>query len=320
MLNSGFCLITHNNISHFLVTTSAVLLLATAHTLGQASITVDKTKALIGDEIALTLQINAPEGSTWENQDVEPADTVAAIDVLRTGDTQEKKGGGYTQYLKSWTISAYDTGIVRIPPVPVILSGPQGIDTQFTNDIPLMISGVVDSLGFAPIKPIVREPAKFSDYLPYILGVVGLILLILVAIWIRRRKPKDHEIVEIRDEKPAHVIALEQLDALEREKLWQQGLVKEYHSRLSLIVRAYLERRYGIRAVESTTGEILTQLRSHALPEGMLDEVRDVMQAEDLIKFAKAEPPVDIHAQYLEFARTLILHTRHIPEPEQAND
>jgi hypothetical protein len=51
-------------------------------------------------------------------------------------------------------------------------------------------------------------------------------------------------------------------------------------------------------------------LRSGHLSEEMLQSVREVMEAEDLIKFAKAEPSVDVHAQYLDFARSLILQTK----------
>jgi hypothetical protein len=273
-------------------------------------LSIQKTEALIGDQLELTLQINTPSGTTWVNTEAVPADTVAAIDVVRTGEAQQSNSGSYTQFLKTWTIAVFDTGLIRIPPMPVVLQNALGTDTQYTNDIPLMISGVADSLGLAPIKPIIREPAKLSDYLVYVVIGGVLLLLVILAVIYRRRRPKKKEIIEIRDEKPPYVIALEELDALEREKLWQQGLIKEYHSRMNHIMRTYLERRYGIPALESTSSEIMGQLRKNDLSEDLLQQVREVMEVEDLIKFAKAEPPIDIHAQYLEFARSLILRTK----------
>jgi len=276
----------------------------------QASLSIQKTQALIGDQLELTLQINTPSSSQWANPDVVPADTVDVIEVVATGDVRQSVDGDYTQYLKTWTIAVFDTGVIRVPPMPIILQNALGSDTQYTNDIPLIISGVADSLGLAPIKPIIREPAKFSDYLVYIIGVLAFGLLIILAILYRRRKPKVKEVIEIRDEKPAHTIALEQLDALEREKLWQQGLIKEYHSRMNHIMRTYLEQRYRIPALESTSTEIMKDLREMELRDDLLQQIREVMEVEDLIKFAKAEPPVDIHAQYLDFARSLILQTK----------
>jgi hypothetical protein len=284
------------------------------HLDAQASLSIERTEALIGDQLELSLQINTPTGTKWVNPDVVPADTVDAIDVVRVGALEETHQGGYTRILQKWTIAVFDTGLVRIPPLPVVLQNGPSTDTQYTNDIPLLISGVMDSLGLAPIKPIIREPSNFSDYLPYVLGVVGLILLIALVYWWSKRKPRQIEVVEIREQKPAHQIALEQLDALEAEKLWQQGQIKEYHSQLHHILREYLERRFEIRALESTTGEILAQLRSGHLSDELLRRVREVMEAEDLIKFAKAEPPVDVHAQYLDFARSLILQTKFEPQ------
>ncbi len=250
----------------------------------------------------------------WMNVDVMPADTVGSIEVVRTGDVQQSNTGSYTQFLKTWTIAVFDTGLIRIPPMPVVLQNSLGADTQYTNDIPLLISGVADSLGLAPIKSIMREPAKLSDYIPYaiIAAVIG--LLVILAVYYRRRKPKQQDVIEIRDEKPAHVIGLEELDALESEKLWQRGLIKEYHSRMNHIMRTYLERRFHIPALESTSTEIIAHLRKSELRENLLQQVRQVMEVEDLIKFAKAEPPIDIHLQYLDFARSLILQT--MPEPQ----
>ena len=36
---------------------------------------------------------------------------------------------------------------------------------------------------------------------------------------------------------PAHIIALNELSKLEKEKIWQTGNIKEYHSQLSEIIR-----------------------------------------------------------------------------------
>ena len=36
-------------------------------------------------------------------------------------------------------------------------------------------------------------------------------------------------------QKPPHVIAIYELRALEQEQLWQKGMIKEYHSRITEI-------------------------------------------------------------------------------------
>lgn len=284
-----------------------ILLLASLNGLCQPRLSASTTRALIGDHLELYLEIPASEGTEWVNSTVTPGDTVEAIEVVETFPPERTTGTGITG---KWKIAVFDTGYVYVPPVPVVLRRGSITDTMFSNDIPLYIEGVVDSLGFAPIKPIIYEPVQFSDYLPYIAIAGGLLLLVVLAVYWYRRPKKAVEVVEIRDEKPPHVIAFERLNTLENAKLWEKGLIREYHSELNHIVREYLEGRYGIRALESTTGEIVAQLRSLDLSEELQQETARMLQLEDLVKFAKATPPVDVHAKHLEFVRSFVRQTR----------
>lgn len=65
-----------------------------------------------------------------------------------------------------------------------------------------------------------------------------------------------------RAEKPLlpHELALQKLVALQQQKLWQKGDVKPYQSELTFIIREYLENRFNIQALESTTDEIVQNL------------------------------------------------------------
>ncbi len=277
----------------------------------QPRLTVSSTSALIGDKITLSIAVPPIAGSEWINPDVIPADTVDAIQVLVHGNPQIREGD--RAVIKEWTIAVYDTGFVRVPPVPVIMLSGRGADTFWTNDIPLRIEGVRDSTGMAPIKPINYEPVRFSDYVPYLIGLAVLIALILGGIWWRRRPKKEKEEEIIEEIIPPHVTALEELRLLEEQKLWQEGRIKEYHMQLSHILRAYLEERYGVAALESTTSEVRQMLKP-LLSTEHFNDMMPMMEIEDLIKFAKAQPPVEIHAQHLNFARQFVLNTKRAVE------
>ena len=73
-----------------------------------------------------------------------------------------------------------------------------------------------------------------------------------VFIYIRVEAPKI----------PAHVTALEKLEKLKEEKLWQQGKLKLYYSELSDITRQYIEQRFYINAMEQVTDEIMYSFRT----------------------------------------------------------
>src|SRR5690606_29026371 len=59
---------------------------------------------------------------------------------------------------------------------------------------------------------------------------------------------------------PADLEALEALQRLERENLWQVGKYKLYHSRLTDILRVFIHRRYHINALEMTSNEMIDEL------------------------------------------------------------
>ena len=90
--------------------------------------------------------------------------------------------------------------------------------------------------------------------------------------------------------RPPHEIALEELKKLEAERLWQQGLIKQYHSRLTDIIRTYIEHRYGIIAMEMTTGEILVALSRAISEKESSEKLSLLLQLADMVKFAKVQP------------------------------
>ena len=283
--------------------------------IGQPKLTVSQTNALIGDRLTMYVEMSPSMGEGWANKEVVPADTVRAIQLLTPATILSESG----KYTVTWDFAVFDTGYVRIPPIPIVVSRSGRMDTLYSNDVPLLIQGVVDSVGMAPLKPIVYEPVRFEDYLPYILGAIGLLAVIALMWWWSKRPKKTEEVVEEEVILPPHVIALSQLDTLQEENLWQQGAIKEYHSRLNIILRGYLERRYGVATLESTTREVSVLLKP-ILTETQFGDMMQMLQLEDLIKFAKAQPPADIHEKYFDFVRQFILSTAEEEKPDVNND
>jgi hypothetical protein len=92
-------------------------------------------------------------------------------------------------------------------------------------------------------------------------------------------------------QRPAHEIALEQLERLKMQNLIQSGKVKEYYIQISGIIRHYLENRFNLRATEMTTEEFLIHVRDYSqLADGHKTLLKDFLLACDLVKFAKYLP------------------------------
>ena len=86
---------------------------------------------------------------------------------------------------------------------------------------------------------------------------------------------------------PPHQIAIDKLEKLKTQQLWQNGLVKIYYSELSEIIRTYIEHGLGTPAMEIPTPDIVAQLHQKGIDTVSLNEL---LKLADLAKFAKAMP------------------------------
>jgi hypothetical protein len=208
---------------------------------------------------------------------------------------------------KELYLTAWDSGYFFIPSISFPYEIQGRVDTARTREIPLrvhMLPPVAEEL--MPLKPLIEEPLQFSDFLPWLIGLAILIAL-AIGIWqYRKRKrraaPLEAPPVELP---PPHLVALEKFRALEEERLWQRGQIKEYHTQLTYILREYLENQFHILALESSTQEIAEQLENK-IPEDLRQDLHLLLNTSDLVKFAKAEPAEEVHPRLLSQARHFI--------------
>lgn len=182
---------------------------------------------------------------------------------------------------------------------------------------PLSQNEITDSLDLAPLKPILQEGRNITDFyiLFYILG--GFLLLAGSFLFWKKSKETKNEVREIIIPKTAHEIAFEKLTSLREKKLWQKGEIKAYQSELTYVIREYLENRYNIQALESTTQEIVQSLKGHDFDMKDESELKNILQVADLVKFAKAKPKEDVHEQFLNTAEGFVASTKSDEIPQE---
>ncbi len=212
----------------------------------------------------------------------------------------------------------WDAGIIRFAPMELEFREGGSTRKISSNIIELKVNAVealaitstIDSLGLAPIKEIKREPFKFQDLFPYLLGLLLLCFLGLV-IWSFLRK-KQVVVPPPTPTRwiPLYELAIAQLQTLKEKQLWQKGEVKAYHSELTRSVRDYLENRYHIQALESPTSEILRQMQPLGFAEEHKMQLQNMLQMADMVKFAKASPDIEVHDRLLENAIDFIQKTK----------
>ena len=89
-------------------------------------------------------------------------------------------------------------------------------------------------------------------------------MIIFIIRWYKKKfKKEDSECQEIVDNRPAHVIAYEQLELLRQKQLWQKSLFKEYYTDLTDILRQYIDKRFNISAMEMSSEDLIGEFKSH---------------------------------------------------------
>lgn len=194
-------------------------------------------------------------------------------------------------------ITSFDTGYLAIHPILLRVNN----DSILSNALLIRVEEplVDETAEFKDIKDIESVELSFweklSQYKLYIVAAIALIILAVVVrklIIAQKKKEKATEeiVEEIAPEISPYEWASSRLKTLKSEGLWQSGNYKGYYSRLNTILRGYLERRYGIHAMEETTTDIIRELERLGLDPRLKSKLRSGLMLSDLVKFAKEKP------------------------------
>lgn len=256
---------------------------------------IDTNQVTIGDQFNLNLYISQPAG--MEVKFPEIADSLAGkIEVLRQYKTDTVRTDDRLELSRKILLTCFDSGFYQIPPLPFALSSDNWSDSLFSNPIFLAVNTVpLDSM-IRDIKQPIHVPVSFAEIYPFILiglGIAGLAYFIVYLI--RKRKRKEPIFSISKPQEPPHIIALRELDALRDAKLWQRNEYKQYYTRLTEIIRNYIERRFDIPAMEQTSYDILSSWKNKGYNDRDLYNIlKQLLNLADLVKFAKEKPlPTD---------------------------
>lgn len=272
---------------------------------------LDTNLMLIGDQRKLFMQVIHEPGIVLKQTDLSGLDSIKGVEILKPGKWNAVQGKEGVVEERVVTFTVWDTGKYQIPAVIFTFDQNGQTMTASSNDLPLRILNPPLDSTLAPIHTIIQEPFSIEDAIPYAAAVLVIVaMIILVWWWLQwRKRPMKAPIVAEIVLAP-HELALQKLQRLAQQSLWQQGYIKEYQSELNYIFREYLEKRYGILALESTSDEILKQIRQTDMPSEIQQKLKGLFETADLVKFAQAEPPVEVHAQMMEEILKLIESTK----------
>ena len=283
------------------------------------AMTVDTTLIHVGDPVTVQFSVDHPEGWVVEWPD---SFEVAPFEVLHAGvgtPVAASDGAGFHS-TATLVITSFELGVLELPGIAVPVTAPDGTTLTLVTD-PFRIG--VESVGLDESGDLRDIKGPLSLARSWWVVLLWVLLAVVLAggagyyLYRRRRvEPESRPAVPHAPPRPFHDIALEALRALEKSSLLGRGQVKEYHVRISEIIRRYIEGQLEVPALELTTREVADGMRRAALGAPITEAFRGFLDRCDLVKFAKLRPGTEDSRELMERARELVRMTSGGGRPE----
>lgn len=279
----------------------------------------------IGEQIQYKVSVETPADTPVSFPE---GQTFAPLEMVKTRAADTLRDGGKYRLVKEYYLTQFDEGKYTIPSQKIRINNKD----YFTDSLLVEVHTVVIDTLKQPlydIKPIQEVKKPFTSY-GWILTIIAAVLLLLIVafvyfVFIRKKK---FPFLQTQKKLPPFDRAIQDLKELQNSKYLIQSQHKEYYTRLTDIVKAYLEEEVHILAKESTTDELLTKINllqekgKLNLNQETITNLKRVLQTADLVKFAKNKPSDD-NAEYdRETIENVVIKTKEAiplePTDEQA--
>ena len=289
-----------------------------AQTYEELLVAVDSTELRIGEQINIRYQI---KGDSLSQIQFTEQPNFAPFELLEDFPLDTLRSQAHYLFTKKYALIQFDSGTYWIPKQKILINGVGAISDSISIRVNTVLVDTLKQPLF-DIKPLVAVKRGYKKLTQQILiTVFGLILLILAVFLVLRVQKK---LIEKRKELPPFDRALLELKALEEERPRLQEEYKSYYSKLTDVVRRYLEEEANITALESTSKELLKKLEL-LKDSGKLDldgetlrSLKRVLEHADLVKFARSAPEFEVATNDRNLVEDVVIKTQEaLPEPTQ---
>ena len=288
-------------------------------------VSIDSAAILIGEQTVLHLTVTTDNG---KNVIVPiPNDTLmTGVEVLNIAKADTTVIDNNRLLIKQdILVTSFDSSLYLLPPFKVI----DQTDMIYSNQVALKVSTIPVNIDkpdeFNDIKDTWDPPFVLADYYLLIYGVLFACFLICLIGYILKRLRNRQSIIPFKKQEPKlppFEMAMKELDEIKQQKLWQQGRNKEYYTLLTDTLRKYMVNRFGINAMEMTSGEILELIRLESEANSSYNSLKQILELADFVKFAKLHPLPDENELSLMNAYLFVNQTKvvEVASPEESKE
>lgn len=281
---------------------------------------LDSAHIIMGKQTTLHIEIVDNNGVNGALPILDADTIIAEIEVISKSqaDTIDLENNR-RQINQDIIIQSFDSGLYTIPPIQYIV----GKDTFKAN--PLVLKVIPVSVGSLQTihgqADVIYPNSRWYDFLPdFITDYWGWILVVIIVILgaifglLLYKKKLPIALTPVQKEIPPYELAIQLLERLRDEKLCERGQEKEFYTRLTDILRSYIDSRFGINAMEMTTTQIIESLNNNNETIRSKSYVEQVLEIADFVKFAKVRPLPDDNVKSYNWALQFVKETKPIEE------
>ena len=270
---------------------------------------VDTAKARLGDPVTLRLRVERPASSRSVFPEL-PQGLGSWQVRSRSEPAAGPAAGGLQVDERRYGLAAYKLDAGEIPPVEVLVVSAASDTARLASaPIPIQIVSARDPEEGDALRAI-KPPMTILGGIPLWLAATLAAVLAVLAAWLVSRfllRPGT-ESPPPPPPPPPPVDYEREFTLIAESGLLQRGAVKLYYTRLSEVMRRFLEDRLSVDSLDRTTSEIAADLRRAPAPPdtGTREGIIGFLEAADLVKFARAEPPLPEASAAPEEGRRLV--------------
>ena len=275
------------------------------------SITADPARATVGDQITLTITIDHDAATTVEGSGF-GAD-VGAFEIVAVAPPRTVPRGDASRTTIAYTLAAFRTGDLTIPPQSITYHGPSGSGTLTTSATTVTIASVL-SPGDTELRPLkaqidLGDPAP-SPIVPALFIAAFAALTAFGYVLARRAAaivplPARAAAVIAPAPPSAHDIARAALDAIAAADLGATD-TPEYYARIAATIRTYLSARFDFPAFAMTRRELERSATTSGIDRWPARVIANLLEQCDAVEFATFRPAPERRAADLTAAYEII--------------
>ena len=281
-------------------------------------IAVDSTEFKIGEQINIRFQV---KGDSLSKIQFPEQPNFAPFELLEIFPLDTIRAQTHYLFIKKYALIQFDSGNYWIPKQKILINGVNAISDSISIRINTVVVDTLEQPLF-DIKPLVKLERGYKELTKQIAVIFFILLVLAFLIFLGLRFQKKRE--EKRKKIPPFERALLELKALEEKRPRLQEEYKSYYSKLTEVVRRYLEEEANITALESTSKELLKKLEL-LIDAGKLDlstetllSLKQVLEHADLVKFARSAPEFEVATSDRNIVEDVVIKTQEaLPEPTQ---